>query len=358
MQIFRKICKVIGLIVLVIVVIVVAVIGYLTVVEFRPADVEDLEISGTASKTISEGDSLRIMTWNVGYGALGDNADFFMDGGSSVVTASKERVQENMNAIVSQVQEQNPDVAFFQEVDLDSSRSYHVDESELLRSVGGYTDSFATNFKVAFVPYPIPPIGKVDGGILTMSKYETVSAQRVSLPVPFKWPVRIGNLKRCLDVTTIPLECSEHNLVAVNLHLEAYDDGEGKKAQTEQLGSILFEAAERGDYVIASGDFNQVFSNVDASAYPTLEGMWHPGVVDVTEFGDAFQFVMDSATPTCRSLDRALDTAESTDPADFQYYMIDGFIVSSNLQIDKLKTIDLGFKNSDHNPVVMDVTLK
>ncbi|MFR5029040.1 MAG: hypothetical protein ACLTDF_09965 [Coprococcus sp.] len=42
----------------------------------------------------------------------------------------------------------------------------------------------------------------------------------------------------------------------------------------------------------------------------------------------------------------------------FQYYVIDGFIVSSNLQINSTETIDLDFKNSDHNPIRLDVALK
>jgi endonuclease/exonuclease/phosphatase family metal-dependent hydrolase len=36
--------------------------------------------------------------------------------------------------------------------------------------------------------------------------------------------------------------------------------------------------------------------------------------------------------------------------------VIDGFLISPNLEIINTKTHDLGFKNSDHNPVT--VTLK
>jgi endonuclease/exonuclease/phosphatase family metal-dependent hydrolase len=60
-------------------------------------------------------------------------------------------------------------------------------------------------------------------------------------------------------------------LVLVNLHLEAYDDGEGKKAQTEMLKQILQEEADQGNYVIAGGDFNQTFSGTDDSMYPELK---------------------------------------------------------------------------------------
>ena len=40
-----------------------------------------------------------------------------------------------------------------------------------------------------------------------------------------------------------------------------------------------------------------------------------------------------------------------------QYYVIDGFIISPNVRLEFVKTLDLGFENSDHNPVHIQVTL-
>ncbi len=347
----------IGILLAVIVAAVAGLLIFLSVTEYKPADTEELSISGSASKSLSAGESFRMVTWNLGYGALGDNADFFMDGGSMVYTADKARVQENMAAILEQLESLDPDIAFLQEVDVDSARSRHINEVEMLESAEGYESTFANNFRTRFIPYPIPPIGKVDSGILTLSRYDISSARRISLPVPFSWPVSMANLKRCLNVTAVPLEGTDSQLLLVNLHLEAYDDGEGKIAQTRQLKELLEQARENGDYVIAGGDFNQVFSDVDTTEYPVLEGMWQPGVIDTEDFDDTWQFAMDATTPTCRSLDKVLADAESADPADFQYYMIDGFIVSDNIQINTLTTLDLGFVNTDHNPVVMDVEL-
>ena len=81
------------------------------------------------------------------------------------------------------------------------------------------------------VPYPLPPIGRVTSGIMTFSSFEVSDAERIQLPCPFSYPIRLCNLKRCLIVSRIPIAGSEHELVIVNLHLEAYDSGEGKAAQ-------------------------------------------------------------------------------------------------------------------------------
>jgi endonuclease/exonuclease/phosphatase family metal-dependent hydrolase len=335
----------------------VVLIGVLTVTEFKPQDVEAMEIDGSCSETVSEGDSLTILTWNLGYGALGETADFFMDGGSHVLTATAEEVEENLTNCIETVASVNPDVIFFQEVDTDSKRSHEIDEAQLLEEhLSGYRTTFAFNYKSLYVPYPLPTIGKVNGGIMTFCSYETDSSERIQLPCPFSYPVRLCNLKRCLLVTRVPVEGSDKELVLVNLHLEAYDNGEGKAAQTEMLNEILQTEVEKGNYVIAGGDFNQTFSGVDISMYPVLDDdLWAAGLIDEEDFDESLQFVMDNSTPTCRSLDQPY---AGSDKDNFQYYMIDGFIVSSNLNVESVETMDLGFESTDHNPVVMTVTLQ
>ena len=186
------------------------------------------------------------------------------------------------------------------------------------------------------------------------------SAERVQLPCSFKWPVRLANFKRCLLIERFPIENSDKELVLINLHLDAYDDGEGKKAQTDALMEVLNDAAVReeigdGNYVIAGGDFNQSFDGEGTSRYPLQEGVWAPGELSTQQFGEEWQFLMDSDVPTCRSLDKPYAGA---DHDSFQYYVVDGFIVSSNIEVRSCKTQDLGFVCSDHNPVLLECILK
>ena len=354
----KKVLKTILIIVIVLLVAVVLFIGYLTVTEYKPEATETLNIEGSSSKTLAEGDDFTIMTWNMGYAGLAGNADFFMDGGEHVRSCSESQVNDNIDAVVDQIEKENADVVFLQEVDRNSKRSYKIDEfKKITSSLTDYSATYGCNYKVAYVPYPLPTIGKVDCGIATLSAFNVDSSERVSLPCPFKYPIRLGNLKRCLMVNRVAIDGTDKELVLVNLHLEAYDDGEGKIAQTKQLKELLEDEAAKGNYVIAGGDFNQSFSNYDNSAYPLIsEDMWQPGAVDVDQFDDSLSFITDNSTPSCRSLDRPL-AGNDSDPSVFQYYMIDGFIVSDNLTINTVETRDLGFKNSDHNPIVMNVTV-
>lgn len=350
----RRILDVLLIILLTIAVLLAAALTYFSVTEYVPKEREALGITGMSSQSLSVGDSLTVMTWNIGYGALGDNADFFMEGGEMVETADADRVRKNLQGIATAIRKVAPDITLLQEVDSDSSRSCHIDETAILD--GLWSDDLSTEalYHSGFVPYPLPPIGTVHMNLQTLSKYPTTNATRIQLPVPFRWPVRTVNLKRCLLVSRVPLKGSDRELILVNLHLEAYDDGEGKAAQTKMLRDLLQEEYDKGNYVIAAGDFNQSFSNVDMTDYAIREGVWAPGVLDVSDFSDDFILRMDHTTPTCRGLDQPY---AGVDKASVQYYMVDGFIVSKNLRIDSLETQDHDFRNTDHNPVVLKATL-
>lgn len=346
----KKILKAIGILLLILVALAAVGVGVLTLAEYKPADTEQLIAPHAAAAVLKPGQPLTVLSWNCGYGALGDNADFFMDGGPSVYTADKARVLQNLAGINAVLQVQQPDFTLLQEVDINSSRSRGMDERPLVSAgLDTVSEAFAYNYKCLFVPYPLPPLGHVEGGLYTLSRVEVAAAERVALYCPFSWPMRVVNLKRCLLVSRIPVQDSDKELVLINLHLEAYDDGAGKTAQTSQLITFLQQEYNKGNYVICGGDFNQQFLLPDGDdPYPVAEGMWRPGLIDPADFGPDFTLLMDASVPSCRSLDKAYAGA---DASSFQYYLIDGFIVSANVQVQSLETLDQQFLCADHNPV-------
>ena len=276
-----------------------------------------------------------------------------MDGGKMTRPESLADVEKNAKGILSALNLRKADIYLLQEVDLNSYRSHGMNQGEYFRRGLGYAFStaFAYNYKCPFVPIPLPPMGKMEAGIATLTSHLMgEDAERISLPCPFSWPVSAANLKRCLLVTRIDVEGTDKQLVLVNLHLEAYDDGEGKIAQTKLLMQILQEEYEKGNFVIAGGDFNQTFPG-GLDAFPIKDtDKWMPGVLDSEMLPEGWQFACDSTTPTCRLLDQPYNEA-------CQLYLIDGFILSPNVQLDGVQTVDLGFEYSDHNPVRLNVTL-
>ena len=336
-----------------------ALAGYLTVTEFKPADLETVTVenTGNAEKTISTGDTLTVMSFNIGYCANDKDHDFFMDGGKTVNTESRENIEKNLSAIIETIKEADADVNFIQEVDKSSKRSYHVNEySSISDSLKDYSSAYATNYRVKYVPYPLPTIGEVESGIAVFNKFSSSEeAKRIAFPTAFTWPVSLCQLKRCLLVEYVPIENSDKMLVLVNLHLDAYDDGEGKKLQTQILADFLKEEYEKGNYVIAGGDFNQTFPGVEGEQYEVVNDEYFvPGVVDTSLFSDDWQIVSDDKVPSARLLNEPYNPeSENT-----QYYVLDGFILSPNVKSVSVENLDCGFENSDHNPMVLTAQLE
>lgn len=351
----KTVLKIFGVLIGVVLIFAVGFIGWLTITEFNPDEVmisPTTEKLSAVQKTLSTEETVRVLTFNIGYGNLGSESDFFMDGGENVRNGDEKLVLKNMEGIIGTIGEADADIIFLQEVDESSKRSFFINEELLIYENFGSEISTAANYLCNYVPFPWPPIGKVSSGIMTVSDYDIEKAERISLPCPFSWPVSAANLKRCLLVSYHNIEGTNKQLVTVNLHLEAYDDGEGKIAQTKMLWEVLESEYEKGNYVIAGGDFNQMFPKTEEK-YPIFTAeLWEPGVLEEKDLPEGWQYVYDENTPTCRLLNKPYDKETA------QHYVIDGFIVSPNVELVSAETIDAGFEFSDHNPVLMEIVLK
>ncbi len=348
---WKKFGKVMLIIVLVIVIAFAALVIFLTVTEYKPQAVETLK-TPQGTRAIAPGMNLTLVTMNIGYAGLDKSADFFMDGGKGVNPQNRTQVEENLAGIAQTLKSLPADIYYLQETDVNSGRTYHIDQAAYYEEALGLSGAFAYNYKCNFVPYPIPMIGQVESGILTLSDLKTESAERIALPGSFSWPVSTCNLKRCLLVEYLPLEGTDAKLALINLHLEAYDEGEGKEAQTKMLADLLRSEYEKGNYVIAGGDFNQTFP--DMKQYPVVDTEnWAPGVIGDDVLPQGFRFAVADNLPTCRLLSAPYTGSYETS----QMYVIDGFIVSSNVQVKTVETIQTDFEYSDHQPVRMEVTL-
>jgi endonuclease/exonuclease/phosphatase family metal-dependent hydrolase len=329
-----------------------ALLAFVTIAEYTPEDVEsNATIGGAQGDALDRNSEYSITSFNIGYGGLGETEDFFMDGGSNVRPDSKAMVEDNIANIKNKIVELDSDFVLLQEVDEDSKRSYNLNQvDELL--LDGMEGSFAYNYKAAYVPFPLPTIGKVSSGILTMGKFEMLSSERISLPNPFSWPVRTVNLKRAIEVTRYPVADTENEFVLINLHLEAFDSGEGKLEQTRMLSEIISTEYDKGNYVIAGGDWNQTLVK-DLQVDPARETDWVPGTLDWDSLPD-WEMGVDENAPSGRSLIKPYVGNEDT----LAKYFIDGFIVSPNIEIIETRVSVMDHKYSDHEPVKMTFTIR
>lgn len=349
MKKLKTAAKALAVVITVIVFIFVGLLIFVTVKEYRP-DKEEQVKKSEGNKHVSREEPFTIVSLNTGYAGLGKEEDFFMDGGSKVRPDSKKQVEKNINGIAKMLKENSADAYFLQEVDLNSKRSYFTNQVSNYEKTLGFGGMFAYNFKVAYAPYPWPTIGHVESGLSTLTDCKVNKAERIALPESFSWPLKTCNLKRCLLKTRLPVKGSKAELVLINLHLEAYDSGEGKEAQSKMLLKELEKEYKKGNYVIAGGDFNQTFDGI--TKYPiTNKEDWVPGAIGNEILPSGFKFAVDDSNPTCRLLNKPYDKNS-------QVYVIDGFIVSPNVQVDQVKVINYDFQYTDHQPVRLNVRLK
>lgn len=353
----KKVLKILLIIIGIILLAAVGFIIWLSVNEYNPPEVSEAKLETNEhfeNVRPYEGETISILSWNIGYAGLGQDSDFFMDGGDEVAAADRDDVAASLLGIFNTLYncDNQSDIYILQEVDTDSSRTYNIDEKKYL---GIYNTTFALNYSCPFVPYPVPPIGKVNSGLMTTTIFEIAKSERISLPCPFSWPLSTANLKRCMLVSYLPIEGSDKRLVVVNFHLEAYDDGEGKIAQTNQLKEFIQSEYEKGNYVIAGGDWNQTFPG-SRELYPNEHAdLWDPGVLTDDVLPQGWSFAYDTSSPTCRLLNQPYNPSDTENT---QYYVIDGFMLSPNLELVNVETLDEDFVFSDHNPVRLQVTLK
>lgn len=354
-SLIKKIRITIGIVLLLIA----AIVVYLLASEYKPAPEETVSVESSAEKTLSTGQPFTVTSWNIGYGGLDATADFFMDGGKTVNQSSEAHVQNTVDNLARQVSELNSDIFLLQEVDINSRRSFYINQAEQiehrLEQDHAVQSAFAYNFNVKFIPYPLPPIGHVESGVLTLNSFPATSATRIGFDSSFSYPVSAFQLKRCLLVERMPLADTDKELILINLHLEAYDNGQGKAQQAAKLAQIMKDEYAKGNYVIAGGDFNSMLPSVNQNLYPlTNTEHFMPAVIDETLLPDDWQYVTDDSAPTSRLLDHPYDTEN---PDNNQFYVIDGFILSPNVTLHRAETVDYQFEWSDHNPVSISVEL-
>jgi len=328
---------------------------------YRPQAIEEppvIESKRTDIPRIIPPDkSLSILDWNIGYAGLDAGSDFVLDGGTQSLPESRNQVEKNIRGISSLIESQNADFYFFQEVDLYSKRSFRIDQADILRSLKqDYQSIFALNFKVFFIPFPIShPIGRVKSGLLNLSSYKVIESRRHQLPGQYSWPTRLFMLRRCISVLRYETSITGKSLFLANVHLSAYDDGGMRKKQLAYIREWMMALYAEGNYVVLGGDWNSLFPEEgfdDFAPYTTTaEDLYWIQRIPVNWTPENWKWGWDPETPSCRTLDQPYVPGEN-----FRT-IIDGFLVSPNIRIENVHTLDENFIYSDHNPVRMEFKL-
>ena len=345
-------------IIAVLIFIVIGYVLYLVTSYSRIDDKQSLDVEGKSKTDVFLLDKeYQAVIYNIGFGAYTQDYTFFMDGGTQSWAKSKESVLECIDGDIALLNRYKPDVILLQEVDFDSTRSYHVDEVE--RICSAFTDmshTLAVNYHSAFLFYPLTqPHGASNAGLLTLSSVQIQSGLRRSLPISEGMSKYI-DLDRCYSINRTNVENGKE-LVWFNVHTSAYGvEGDLQKQQLTMLFDDMKAEYEKGNYVICGGDFNHDFTGNSKEIFNETvpeEYTWaaaFPDELIPAHFIKLTDYTGGMTIPSCRNDDKPYDENNFT-------LTVDGFIISDNVIPTYMNVIDNQFLYSDHNPVELKFRL-
>lgn len=197
--------------------------------------------------------SLRVMAWNVKYGAC--RVDFWFDFWGDRVQLSSTEVESCLAGIAQLVTAANPDVLMTEEIEVGSRRSAYVD---MVRYLLEHTNlRYAAYFETWDTRYaPSEGLGRVNLGNAILSRYPIVKAERIRQVDRTDQDAltRTFYIKRAIG--RAELDLADAGVVAAYVvHTEAYDLDGTKQKQIAQIRELL--QAEALPWVIG-GDFNEL----------------------------------------------------------------------------------------------------
>jgi endonuclease/exonuclease/phosphatase family metal-dependent hydrolase len=312
---------------------------------FHPASTMDLEISGPTGARVSPEDQITFLSWNIGFAGMSAEMDFIPDGGRHFRASSAEQVALNTRSILERIHTVNAPVLFLQELSRSSFLTRGIDVLDIFQKG-------LTRYQSAFTPTTntglLPIVGRLEIGKATWSTLEMTGGVRLALPTESDFPTVTIQHFNILE-TRLPVEGADWEWVLFNIHLAAFDDGPLRREQLTRVVALMAEEFAAGNRVVAGGDWNLLLADTEFP-YSTDEKnrFWVrelPG--EVVPAG--WQWGVDPSTPTCRTLEQPYR------PGVNYTCIIDGFLVSPNVEILSTETVNLEFANSDHHPVVMAV---
>lgn len=301
----------------------------------------DLNISGQTALP-EAGNLISVTTWNIGYGALGADADFLSDGGSSVRALSRDDIQDAAIEIGRNVGAFGSQFILLQEL---SDAGYITRTVPVRAEIEKNLTAYSTIYWEDLGLSELSP-WRVSHGMGVYGLRDISASQAYALP---QEPGTILlDIKRyyAAIVTEGPIRNSDHKWILLNVHLSAFDDGgDIRRAQIKALFDFAVDQFNAGNHVVIGGDWNMRIADTDFAHTTSPDDLFwiHDFPPELLPAG--WKFGVDRRTPTVRTLNKPYIAGDNFTA------IIDGFVYSPNVHLREVKTADFGFEHTDHHPV-------
>lgn len=293
------------------------------------------------------GATLDLLTWNLGYAGLGAGSDFIADGGRNALPPSPGAVRENVDAIVEVLRANAADIVILPEIARPSPLNYWADlYGAVERALPGTDRLFSADVFTRFLPWPI----RFEHGLAIYARKRVAEFRVVPLPLE---PAQFGGLYRraySARVARLPMD-GKSDWAIIGVHLAAFDEnGEVRRRQLAAVFDLAQKLHAEGCAVVIAGDFNLTLAETDFPSTTRTEDLFWVQSFPRDLLPPGWTIAADAATPSVRTNERPYVAGENYTA------VIDGFILSPGVSAERVQGVDLGFANSDHQPVAIRVT--
>ncbi len=289
------------------------------------------------------GESLKLTTWNIGYGALGARANFAADGGNDLRALTRHEIEAAVKAISEEVKKFGSDILLLQEL---ANPNWLTRQVPVLGQIDDALKSYAASFWEGLrLPY-VPKWINLSHGMGVFSQKFVADMQAYRLQTE-SGSVFAGIKKHYAKIVSrLPIEGTDREWVVINVHLAAFD--KDAKVRQEQIGEV-FDLAnleyQRGHHVVIGGDWNMRLVAKDFPHRKRGENNFVAPDFPIEKLPPNWSIAADDKVPTVRALHRPYEVGVNNTS------IIDGFACSPNVRLLDVSTKDMAFEHTDHHPV-------
>jgi endonuclease/exonuclease/phosphatase family metal-dependent hydrolase len=285
-----------------------------------------------------------VVCWNIGYGALGSQAECVLEGGKVWRAYTKKEIRQAAQLIANDLYSLDPDVALIQEAARSSFFTRGVNILEIMSSIlNKYSYIFCPDVYTVFVPRPL----KIQHGLVTYVQNDVTDYNVCELPQESSYYYGFQKKHYTALVVRQQIVDRAQEWVFVNIHLSAFDKDQSlRRLQLETIFNFAKHELQKGNFVVIGGDWNmKIAPTMFPCKYFPNNQFW-AGDFPMESLPEDWKFAVDLTIPTARSQERPYVKGESFTT------IIDGFVTSPNVSVLEVKAINKDFLYTDHHPVL------
>lgn len=284
--------------------------------------------------------SYNIITYNIGFASgMANNLP---------VKKGKKFYSKNLLQITKAIQSTSPDFIALQEADIDSSRSFSINQVKYIaEKTKSSSAAFLPTWSKNYIPYPYwPPAvhyGKINSGQAVISKHKITKQIKYPLPKPESNSLIYNAfyLEKIIQKTTLQVEDTE--LIIFNVHLEAFDK-KNRNQQVKKLMQLYKKVKDKP--VLIVGDFNAT------PPYATSSGEFDSATIE--------KILVEKSLKTAITKKEYQQNEQKhfTHPSNKPTVKLDHIFYNKKIKPLKAQVLKKAGSGSDHLPLFFEFSIK